>query len=212
MAAICASSCGTIQDPPSTYFDCEDEIRKFGFNHFILAKCDYQFTDILDAAEWQAAVASGDIKISPPGKAVINAPNVTSFEIEGCGREIPGESNYTVDFTTYQFGGFTTANVPDSVVYWRDVFRFSGSYRMLLPDCDSVNPLFFMDDGWMDQIGGGAPATVANANPGFEFSIITPPNWSEGQEKKGVWTTQFSIKKSGVMEAALLPGVFAALG
>jgi len=210
MAAICAQTCGTIQDPPSSYHGCEDLFRNFGFNHFTLIKCDYQFTDILDVSEWTAAVTSGDVRLSPEGKAVINPPTTSSFEITGCGREIPGEGNYLVDFTTYQFGGFTN-NVPDSVTYWRDVFRYVSSYRIMLPDCDNTGPLFYIDDQWMDQVGGGAPATVANSNPGFEFSVTTPPHLSEGEQRKAVWTTQFSIKKTGVMEAALLPGVFSAL-
>lgn len=211
MAAICAATCGIIQNPPSTYFDCADETRNFGFKHFVLIKCDYQFTDILDSAEWEAAVANGDVKIGPPGSLVINPATANSFEIEGCGREITGEATFTVDFTTYQFGKFTTANVPDSVMYWRDVFKNSVSYRMMMPDCHNTLPLFFMDDGWMDAISGGAPATVPSANPGFEFSVTTLPNWSAGQERLGVWTTQFTIKKVGIMEAALLPGVFEVL-
>lgn len=193
MSVVCQTPGSTA---PSTYFSGSDLIRKYGFNHFILIECDYQFTDILDAAEWTTAVAADSIHISPPGALIMQPPTQTSFVIEGCGRETTGEATFLIDFTTYQDGAFTSA-VPDSMVYWRDLFDNAAGYNIMFLDC---NNKLFVDDGWADAVGGGAPATIANNNPGFVFSISQVPYWSEGQESLGLWTTQFTVKKTGVME------------
>lgn len=194
MGVICATP---GQAAPQTYYGGTDSIRRFGFNHFILIECDYAFTDILDSAEWASAVLANSIRISPPGALVINAPTQTSFAIEGCGREIVGEATYTFDFTTYQDGAFT-AGLPDAMVYWRNVLNNAAGYRLMLLDC--VANKMFVDDGWPDEVAAGAPATIASNNPGYEFSVSQIPYWSEGQESLGLWTTQFTVKKSGVLE------------
>lgn len=205
MALLCPTACGTAS-LVSTYFDCTDKTRKYGGNYFLLIKCDYQFTDITDPTEWQTAVTNGDIAVSPPGSVVVNAPDASSFVIEGCGREIVGEATYTVDFTTYQVGD-NTNNVPDDIVYWRDLLDGSPNYRLVLLDC---NEIFRMDDGWMDAIitaAGTPPVTISGANPGFEYSVTQIPFFAAGEEQLGVWTTQFTVKKIGMMEGALLPGI-----
>lgn len=209
MAAICPTDCG-VQTLISTYFDCNDRTRKYGANHFILLKCDYQFTDISDPSEWTAAIVSGDAAISPPGIVTINAPDANAFVIEGCGRELIGEATYTIDFQTYQVGP-NTNNVPDDIVYWRNLFSRHASYRIMLVDC---NEIFYLDNGWMDAAiaaAGTPPITVSGANPGFEFSITQLPFFGAGEEQFGVWQTQFTIKKIGMMEGFLLPGVVAVL-
>lgn len=193
LSLVCATPGSSA---PLTYFSGSDVTRRFGFNYFILIECDYVFTDILDAAEWTTAVAANSIHISPPGALVINPPTTTSFVIEGCGREIVGEATYTIDFTTYQDGGFTSA-VPDSMVYWRDVLNNAAGYHIMFLDC---NNKLFVDDGWADEVGAGAPATIAANTPGYEFSVSQVPYWSEGQESLGLWTTQFTIKKTGILE------------
>ena len=193
MSALCAVPGSAA---PATYFTGTDLFRKYGFNYFILHTCDYQWTDLLDAAEWTAAVAAGDVKLSPPGALIINEPTQTNFQIEGCGRETGGEATFTVDFTTYQDGAFAAA-VPSSAVYWRDVLDNVAGYQISFLDC---NRKHFVSNGWMDEVGAGAPASIAGDSPGFEFSISLLPNWQAGQENLGLWKTQFTIKKTGIME------------
>lgn len=209
MALVCNTSCGATPVVPTSFYDgCTDITRTFGFNHFILVQCDYAFTDILDASEWTTAIAADKIHIGPAGNLVINQPTANAVKVEGCGREVLGTSTITVDFTTYQFGGTTLANVPDSFQYWKDLLANSTSYRLMFVDC---NGLFFVDDDWMAEIGAGTPATIAGSSPGFEFSISGLPAWIAGEEDLGLWSTQFTIKKSGILEAAFLPGVQAVL-
>lgn len=211
MAILCPTACGT-SDLVSSYFDClnGDLTRKFGANYFALVKCDYQFVDITDPTEWQAAVAAGDVKLSPPGSLVINSPDATAFVIEGCGRELLGEVTYTIDFTTYQVGQLVN-NVPADFVYWRDLLANSGNYRVIFIDCAE---LFRVDDGWMDAMitaAGTPPVTVTGTNPGFVFSVTQVPFFGAGEEQLGVWNTQFTIKKIGLMESIALPGILPVL-
>ena len=210
MAAICSVACGARPAVPVSFHDnCTDIFRKFGSNHFILIKCDYVFTDVTDPAEWTTAIAADNIHISPAGALVLNEPDNPVVQVEGCGREVVGVNTYTIDFRTYQTGVITD-NVPQDVKYWRDLVANVGSYRLLMLDCSEI---FTVDDGWMDAVeaaGGGAVA-LAGQNPGFEFSVSSIPIFVEGDESLGVWTTQFTVKKTGILEAVQLPGVPAVL-
>lgn len=212
MSAVCSTAFGAPPDVPTSYFAGTDAFRQFGYNYFILVSCDYQFTDIMDPSEWTTAITANDIHISPPGALIINPPDNPIVQIEGCLRETVGVNTYLVDFATYQFGGFTD-NASDSAKYWRDIFNNAASYHMLILDC---NGMFHVADGWMDAIetgtSGASPVTIAGETPGFAFGITQTPTWVAGEADLGTWSTQFSIKKTGVIESALIPGVPAILG
>lgn len=203
-ALLCPTNCGTIADALARYDDCATDVfREFGANHFIIQKCDYEWTDMLSTVEWAAAVVSNDIQISPAGILTINAPTVETFQMEGCGREATGKLTYTVDFTTYQ----TDAALAD-YQYWRNLFKNARSYRIFFVDC---NQIFFLEEEWAIELEGVAPATVAGGNPGFEFSLPAPPRWEAGENEYGRWAVQFSIKTANLMGQALIPGAYATL-
>lgn len=199
MADLCSTTCGTIANVVSSYWDCTDVFRKCGSNHFILIRCDLQFTDILDPAEWTTRIGENLIHISPPGNFVPQAPTVSPFRVEGCGREVTGVAEYLFDFTTYQ----TDEGLAD-YEYWKNLMENSSGYRMILVDC---NEIFKLQDDWALAIDGGAPASVSGTTPGFEFSITVPAHEVEGEGEYCVWTTQFKIKKAGGFCARFLPGV-----
>lgn len=205
MSLICNTTCGSPAKPPLKYDDgCNDILRKFGANVLIFIACDYEFTDILDVAEWTAAIASNDIHVTPAGIVIPQEPSANSFPIEGCGREITGEVEQLIDFETYQ----TKADLSDHT-YFRSLYDDSRAFRVMWLDC---NGIFYVENDWADAVAGGAPATVAGGNPGFEFSLSGLPAWVAGEEQKGKWKFQLKIKTSSIAGAALLPGVAAVLG
>lgn len=204
MALLCPTNCGDPGAIAARYDDCsEDVTREYGFNHFILVKCDYEFTDILDPTEWGAAVTAGDILISPAGTLTIAAPTQDTIEAEGCGRTIPGKLTYQVDFYTYQ----VAADLSDWA-YWNDFFNYYPGWRIMFLDC---NGFFYIDNAWPGVIGLGSPATIAGETPGMEFSVTQPPRWEAGDGRLGRWAVQFEIKTKKIMGVAALPGVPAVL-
>ena len=180
MAAICAAGCGVRPAVPSAFNNgCTDLLRQFGANFFILIKCDYQFTDITDTAEWTTAIAADDIHVSPPGALIGNPPSNPVVVIEGCQREVVGVNEYTWGFSTYQTGAVLN-NVPLDVAYWCELVGNSVSYRVMFLDCSGI---LWVDDGWMaaaETAAGTPPVTVSGANPGFAFSMSAMPTWVEG--------------------------------
>lgn len=209
LSLLCSTNCGSSSDVPQSYDNfCDDEFREYGANQFILAKCDYQFTDIMDVTtEWPAAMAADSVRVSPRGKLVVGEPTVNTFEIEGCGREIVGEVEYLVDFETYQ----TKDDLSDST-YWSNLFSNSGLYRLFWIDCDGILTLA---DNWADAVNAvtvpSPTATVSGESPGFIFSITKPPFWVEGEQGYGKWVTQFKVKKVGILKVARIPGLSAIL-
>ena len=206
MSFICGTSCGTPPVPTPSYFNCIDNMREFGSNHFALIKCDYQFVDITDDAEWVAAVGTGDIQISPPGKLVALSPTQTVAEIEGCRREVSGNIEHVWDFTTEQ-----VADDLADYTYFKNLFKNSAGFRIVLFHCDGR---IVMEDLYVDQANGGTP-DIAGISPGFIFSVPVVPHLIENTELRvDQWVTQFKIKRgrdTGVLCAASLPDVYQAL-
>jgi hypothetical protein len=181
-------------------------LRDYGANHFAIIKCDYQFTDITDVAEWEAAVVSGDVAISPPGQLTSPAPTQTVAEIEGCRREIVGNIEHIFDFSTEQ-----TGDSLEDYDYFKDIFTNSAGYRIVFFHCDGR---IVMEDEYVDQASGGVP-DVTGLSPGFEFSVSVVPHIVENADLRVErWVTQFKVKRGkndGVLLAASLPAVYQAL-
>jgi len=199
MPALCSVACGTPQAVPTTYQqNCIDKFRKHGYKHFVLVRCDYEFTDALDTTELEAAVAANNIHISPPGILNVPQPTFNNFQVEGCGRQVPGVVTYNIDFQTYQ-----TADDLSDADYWCEVFENAASYRILWFDC---NDIFTVSDDYAAAVKAGAPAAVAGESIGFEFGVTQIPMWVEGEQGYGQWTIQFQIEKSGCLRQVFLPG------
>lgn len=203
---ICSETCASAPNPTQSYFDCVDVTREYGANHFALISCDYQFTDITDPAEWEAAIGTGEIAVSPPGTLIQNQPTLTTAEIEGCRREIVGNIEYLYDFRTLQ-----AADDLGDFAYWKDLFNNSKAYKIVPLDC---NGLFTMEDEYVDQAMGGSPV-ITGLSPGFDFSVTVIPHQAEFTEtRQAQWVTQFKIKRgkdNGVLCKAALPAVYAAI-
>lgn len=204
MALLCPTNCGEPGAISARYDDCsQDVLRDYGFNHFIMMKCDYQFVDILDPEEWETAITAGSILLSPAGTLTIGAPTQDTIEAEGCGRTIPGKLTYQVDFYTYQ-----TATDLSDWAWWNSFFTYYNGWRIMLLDC---NGIFHLDNDWVAEINAGTPATLSGATPAMEFSVTQPPRWEAGDGDLGRWAVQFEIKTRKIIGQAYLPGVQAIL-
>ena len=206
MSAICSVNCGPIEDAIEAYEKCKVIERAFGIAYYILIKCTYQFTNILDPAEWTAAISSKDVALSPRGTITIPPPTVTPIKATGDDIYITPPVDYQLNYNTY-----TTdpVNLTD-YKYWSEFFKKRESYRLMWVD---KNQDFFMADAWAEAVRAtpGGPVTVAGLSPGFEFSITQPPVPTEGEGNRFLWQTQMQVTKDGVLQAAKLPGVFSVL-
>lgn len=200
---LCDTSCGTPANVPEKYNACIDSFRKFGSKHFVLIGCDVTWTDILDTAEWTTKIGADDLHASPAGILKINEPTVSSFIVEGTGREATGEAEYLIDYETYQ----TKSDLSD-YTYFANIFDNNKSFYIFFLNGSGE---WIIQDDWVTEIAGGTPATISTTSPGFEYSISILPAWVEGENGWGKWKMQFKVKKTGIFRAALIPGAEAVL-
>lgn len=203
-AVICSTSCGSIQSVPAPFGGCGIETRKWGFTKFILFKCDYEFTDILDASEWETAIAAGNINVSPPGIIDFPTPTLNSVEVTGCGLKVPLPTLFQATYTSRDTD-------PDNLLdfaYYENLEANVQDYRIGFLDCEDN---FYLESNWVDAASDGAPATVSDESPGFEFSLIQIPHFTNDGNGLFQWNAQFEIKKAGILKAIKLPGVPAKL-
>lgn len=246
--AFCTCTSNVIV--PAAYAgSCDSFFRRARNNHFALIKCDWKdetgtlfdptgavpvgTDDLLDSNFWAGAVDFGVVQLSPPGNVVINTPDTTSFEIDGCGREVVGDLTYTVDFTTYQAGavGFTTENTtfgtPVDIDYWVDFFNNANQYTVLFflngirgtTESRCHHSVYMSPEAYQSVRAvadvaapdNTVPVLANELQPGFEFSVSAPPTFIEGEENLGQWTVQFTIETSQPFGAVYADGLVQAI-
>lgn len=202
---LLCTPCGEVE-LPENYQDCDIEQRKRGASRFALVKCDYEFTDILDADEWETAIGANDIAVSPEGIVTINEPSADAYIVTGCGKKKVGEIVYNIQFET-----FATNKDLSDYDYFIKLFKHFEQYRLVLVDC---NEIFHLTPAWASLVkyqDSEAAVIAAETSPGFPFSVITPPFWAEGEGGKGKWTIQFEVITAEPFNGVYLPGVAAEL-
>lgn len=204
MSVICSSSCGTIQTVPAPFAGCNINTRKFGFNRFILFKCDEEWTDILDTDEWTTKLSANLVNVSPKGIISFPTPTLNSVVATGCGQKVPLPTLFQADYTSLDTD---PTNLLD-FEYYEDLEANFQDYRLAFMDCEDN---FYLESNWVDEVTGGAPATVSGETPGFEFSLTQIPHFTDNGDGLFQWNAQFEIEKSGILKAVKLPGVAALL-
>lgn len=169
-------------------------------------KCDYQFTDVLSAAEWTAALGTGDVVCSPPGVLTLPVPDQTVIDID-CDTKVTTDITYTIDYLTYQVSEGDTTDCD----FFKALYDDSSEYNIMWFDCVAGDERWAVQDDWHTQIGLGAPATVVGTTPGFKFSVTQIPTWQAGDGDRGQWATQFQLEVDGMICNSLIPGAAAAV-
>lgn len=204
MSLLCLSEgCDTEEAMiEQSYYDIcvGDVLRKFGLTQFVLVRCDYQFTDLLNTAEWDAAKASGHVGISPPGTITIGEPTQETFQIDGCRRLVVSETVIPITYVTYQ-----THELLYDYDYWGKFKQHHSLYRVMIVDC---NGIFWVSCSYAEALKLGAPVSVTGESPGMPFSLTQIPMPGLGENSiHQVWTTQFQINMDEVLCGVKLPGV-----
>ena len=207
---LCTSSCGTIGQPPASYWElCDgDVLRKFAFPYYGLASCDLNLADPTSIEDWEAAVTAGDIVLGPRGKIEFTVTPETSSDVNVCGGDTVISTTYNMTFSTYQ------ATPIEDARYYYNLLTGHGQYRIFWFDCDGNIwlPKEYADFVYETNNAGTPVAPVGT--PGFAFTISSPPVPTEGDGQKLVWTFDFQIELSGqeLIIYTQIPGLQAALG
>ena len=132
---ICDSGC-VIPLPPPYSNGCGVVIKPGGINRIGFIKCDYDFTDITDQAEWDAAIAAGDAVWS--GLLVAQKPkgSFSKKRINSCSPEqvVGGEKSIT--FQDYGAGTVHDADGCAEYTFWNTILANPDAYRLVFITCD----------------------------------------------------------------------------
>lgn len=201
MSSLCGTNCcpAAASVPPVAYSTCSRKTRSIGIKYFGLIDCAYEFVDITDPAEWDAAIAAGSIQCSPLGGLTVNAPTQTIVPINKCGDKITTTPEYLIDYKT-----LLVAEDDSDFAYFKALEEGAGTFKLFWVDC---NGLFFFCTEAVDAINAGDTALgAAGISAGFDYSVTQTPYQADNNEL-AEWTTQFSITQSGVLCGVELAGV-----
>lgn len=179
MPLLC-TPCGTPATPDQL-LRCDLEPTQESGLTFAFMTCDYQFTDITDLAEWQAAIAANDIVIAPSGWWGKALPSQTTHNIS-CGKTFTTQQG--VDFAYYSnlVENVSPFSEQDFYMYLRTKYA---QYRVIPITCGGR---FLIADEYRTAI------TAAGKTPGMPFSWIVPPDYEIIQGEDNLLAYHFTLR------------------
>lgn len=162
---------------------------------FIFLKCDYQFTDITDIAEWTAAVASSDVVVSPCGFWGAALPAQTSFDIS-CGKKFQTQEGKILEF----LGSEINATDLSDQDFYKTLRANYKSYKVMPFTCDGQ---FMVADSYVSAV------TALGESPGLDFSWTVPPDYviTSGENNLIQWNMSMLIPTDGILCRRYIPGL-----
>ena len=131
--AICDSGC-TVALPFPYSNACGVDPLPGGINRTAFLQCDFEFTDITDQSEWDAAIAAGDVVVS--GELIGSKPKgtFTKKRVSSCSPErvIGGEK--TVVFQDYNRS--EVHGDCSKFTFWNTILANPKAFRAVLFTCD----------------------------------------------------------------------------
>lgn len=132
---ICDSGCANAL--PYAYSNgCGVVTKPGGINRIAFLQCDFEFTDITDQAEWDAAIAAGDAVVS--GILLGSKPkgSFTKKRVNSCSPERVVGGEKTVTFQDYNDGTVHDADDCAEYEFWNTILLNPATYRAILFTCD----------------------------------------------------------------------------
>ena len=131
--AVCDSGCAVAL--PGPYGNaCGVVTKPGGINRIGFIVCDYEFVDITDQVEWDAAIAAGDaiwsgLLMGSKPKGTFNKKKVNS-----CSPEQVTGGEKTIVFQDYNSDH--NAGGTDEYVFWNTILENPAAYRLVFITCD----------------------------------------------------------------------------
>ena len=190
--ALCNTVCA--EDVPKFLeAGCQITTRKSGISYLGFIKCDYIFTDILDVAEWTAAVAADQVHITTEGIGSKPETAKTTLKLGACRSEQLVGETHTVPFRTY---AVDAVDLTDFDIH-SDVRDNIEAFRAFWIGCDG---LFYLSPNF------------ATESAGFPTSFT---KWdyvqTEDSKDPAMYDIELSFDYTGIVKGKELPGVFAVL-
>ena len=196
MSLLCTTTSCATTNLPAQVDPCDlTPVQTSGLG-FIFVSCSYQFTDITDVAvEWPAAIASGDVVVSPCGFWGAALPAQTSFDIK-CGEKFQTQEGKILEF----LGNEIVASDLSDQDFWKTLRANYKSYRVLPFTCDGQ---FMIADNYVSAV------TVAGESPGLNFSWTVPPDYviTSGENNLMQWNMSMLIPTDGIICRRYIPGL-----
>lgn len=203
---LCNSECGALVQPPKSFeVLCEKPGRKkYGFPYLVFVSRDVVLPDPTDIPAWEALVASGDVCISPCGKVEPTVSPTVSSDSNNCGIEEVIETVYDLVYSTKS----ADKDALTHCAYYESLVS-NPCLNVFLMDCDG-NP--YLTPEYRDFANGGMIAPVGN--PGYEFSMTSPPVPTNSDGNFELWTFTIQVKLDGsqIFCPVVLPILNALLG
>ena len=131
--AICDSGCAVPLPLPYSNA-CGVTTKPGGINRIGFIACDYEFTDITDQVEWDAAIAAGDAVLSGLLYASKPKSSFTKKRVNSCSSERVTGVEKSITFQDYNDNESAT----DCADYdfWNTILDNPAAYRMVFVLCD----------------------------------------------------------------------------
>lgn len=196
MSFLC-TTCPT-GDVPAGLDSCVLTAQKNTGEFFVIVRCDHQFLDITDPAEWTAMLGSGNAVATPVGFWSKALPAQTSIDA-ACNVTVQVQEGQEIVFRS----GLVASDLSDQTFY-KDLRANPQFYRIIPILCDGT---FVIEDSYV-----GAD-TVVGQSPGFEFSWIVPPDYTveEGNATIINWNFTARLAHPGILCRRLLPAIYTLL-
>ncbi len=199
---------GCVGEVPERYDlgNCEAVLRAYGFQGFVLFKCGLTFTDILDSDEWVTKIAAGDIILAPSFGTWTPGAATTSTLTDGCGNTQTEFSETPITFTTY-----STKDDYTDEDWWYAFKKNAKGYTLGYINCDGR---IYLNSATIASIRAWTTGALAITNPGFNFNVVSIPQWLVGPNgvgKAGIWSVNLTIVENDVHRSAEIAGVVTAL-
>lgn len=199
---LCTTSCVGLPLPnPLNECDLAPQVTTGEF--FIFLSCDYQFTDIANPVEWAAAIASGDVTVTPDGFFGKPLPAQTNFDIS-CARKHQVQEGQQFVFES----SLTVQATQEDQIFYKDLRAGASNFKVIPVICNSDGTHeFLIQDEYLED------TSVPGESPGFDFSWIVPPDYiiTSGLNNLFSWNFTLQIPVPGIVCRRDLPGVYAAL-
>jgi hypothetical protein len=136
--ALCPSACAPSL--PTNYSGgCGIVSRPGGIKKFAFIKCDYEFTDVADPAEWTTAIANGDVVAS--GLVLAQKPkgSFTKKRIASCEPEAVVGGEKTVTFQDFNSDTVTPGGAGTLLHdFYNAIQAQTQNYRFAFYTCDGM--------------------------------------------------------------------------
>jgi hypothetical protein len=179
--------------------NCQVVQRPFGANRFGLIKCGYEFTDITDPAEWEAAITALDVIMSPIGNFALQEIASEIAFTDGCGTEYRDIATAPFIFETNR-----TAEDYSDEAWYTALDQFGSTYNLFWVNCDACR--IYLPKDQIDLIGVDPNIT----SPGFRYSLTSIPQFVAGPQgagRAGLWRVNGNFRTKTVLNSIELPGV-----